>query len=136
MSLLELHHISIRTHDLEATRDFFVEILGMTEGDRPPFQFPGYWLYVGGQPVVHLIGIDREDNSGLTNYLGSKRGAVEDGTGAFDHVAFNINAPETLIARLKARGIAYRERQVPDTNLLQIFVEDPNGILVELNYHA
>ncbi len=137
MSLSTLDHCSIRTVKLAETRNFYVDLLGMVDGDRPNFDFPGNWLYVEGKPVVHLVGVDPEDPSGLIEYLGGDIDAASlHGSGAFDHVAFRAKDPETLIARLKEKGYAYRERKVPDLDLFQIFIEDPNGITVELNYWA
>lgn len=139
MSLSTLDHCSIRTAKLPETRDFYVDILGMVDGPRPDFDFPGHWLYIGDRPVVHLIGIDTESPDGLTDYLG---GTVDPsslesaGTNAFDHVAFRAKDPSVLTKRLDDNGYSYRERMVPDLELFQIFVEDPNGVTVELNYFA
>ena len=47
MPLNVLHHCSIRTIELKKTRDFFVDVLGMKDGKRPDFNFPGHWLYIG-----------------------------------------------------------------------------------------
>lgn len=135
MSLNSLDHCSIRTVKLEETRDFYVDILGMTDGDRPEFPFPGAWLYVDGTAVVHLVGVDPDDPSGLQEYLGGEISAEAlDGSGAFDHIAFRAKEPESVRGRLKKRGYPYRERKVPNMDLFQIFVEDPNGIMIELNY--
>ena len=137
MSLSSLDHCSIRTVKLDETRDFFVDLLGMKDGDRPDFPFPGAWLYIDGLAVVHLVGVDAEDPSGLQAYLGGDVDADSlDGSGAFDHIAFRAKEPRTLIRRLKEEGYPFRERQVPSMNLHQVFVEDPNGITVELNYWA
>jgi len=137
MSLSALDHCSIRTVKLAETCDFYTGVLGMTDGDRPDFDFPGHWLYVDGKPVVHLVGIDPDDPSGLQEYLGGSIDAQSlQGSGAFDHVAFRAEEPERLIAHLQAKGCPYRERQVPGMDLYQIFIEDPNGITVELNYWA
>lgn len=139
MSLSTLDHCSIRTTKLPETRDFYVDILGMVDGARPDFDFPGHWLYVGDRPVVHLIGIDPESPEGLAEYLGGTvdPGALETaGTNAFDHVAFRAKDPSILKKRLDDKGYTYRERMVPDLKLFQIFVEDPNGVTVELNYFA
>lgn len=135
MSLNSLDHCSIRTVKLEETRGFYVDVLGMTDGDRPDFPFPGAWLYVDGVAVVHLVGVDPDDPSGLQEYLGGEVSAEAlDGSGAFDHIAFRAREPGALIERLEAKGYPYRERQVPSMDLFQIFVEDPNGITIELNY--
>ena len=72
MPLTELHHCSIRTEKLEETRDFYVDILGMEDGERPSFNFSGHWLYVEGKPVVHLVGIDPDNPDGLAEYLGER----------------------------------------------------------------
>ena len=135
MSLNSLDHCSIRTVKLQETRDFYVDMLGMHDGDRPEFPFPGNWLYVDGHAVVHLVGVDPDDPSGLTEYLGGDTSPEAlDGSGAFDHIAFRARNPETLRDRLESSGYPYRERKVPNMDLFQIFVEDPNGIMVELNY--
>lgn len=136
MPLTELHHCSIRTEKakMDETRDFYVDILGMQVGDRPPFPFPGYWLYVGKQAVIHIVGIDPDDPQGLLDYLGQDRIDSLTGGGAVDHLAFNSVEPEELLDRLKATGYPYFERKVPDMNLFQIFLDDPNGITIELNY--
>ncbi|MEK9899307.1 MAG: VOC family protein [Alphaproteobacteria bacterium] len=140
MTLSSLDHCSIRTVKLEETRDFYVDLLGMIDGERPDFDFPGNWLYVDGRPVIHLVGVDPDDPSGLIAYLGGDVDAAKldgsGGSGAFDHVAFRAREPEKLMALLKARNIGFRERKVPDLDLFQIFIEDPNGITVELNYFA
>ncbi len=135
MALSTLDHCSIRTVKLAETRDFYVDVLGMVDGARPDFDFPGNWLYIGDRPVVHLVGVDPDDPSGLIQYLG---GAIDpaslDGSGAFDHLAFRADDPGALVTRLKERGLPFREREVPAMGLFQLFVTDPNGITVELNY--
>jgi catechol 2,3-dioxygenase-like lactoylglutathione lyase family enzyme len=135
MLINSLHHCSIRTPKLRETRDFFIDILELKDGDRPDFPFPGAWLYIDDAAVIHLIGIDPDDPSGLEQYLGGDiHPEALQGSGAFDHFAFNINDPDTLIGHLEKNGYPYRERQVPNTNLFQIFVKEPNGITIELNY--
>ena len=54
MPATKLDHINIRTTQPEATRDFFVDVVGLRDGERPPFNFGGYWLYAGEQAVIHL----------------------------------------------------------------------------------
>jgi catechol 2,3-dioxygenase-like lactoylglutathione lyase family enzyme len=138
MGIQKLGHYSIRTGDLEASRRFYTEVLGLREGFRPPFRFPGIWLYRGGDEadfgVVHIIGIDRDDPQGLKDYLGDKEEAALSGTGAVDHVAFLATGLGDMRARLAARGDPYTERTVPSLGLYQLFVQDPSGVTVELNY--
>lgn len=124
MPLNALNHFTIRTADLEATRAFYSDILGLPVGDRPPLGFPGYWLYCGDVPTVHLIG-PRDSDPG-------PRAAGP--TGLFDHIAFACTGLAAMKASLAARGIAYQERIIPRDRQTQLFLHDPNGIAVELNY--
>ena len=138
---LSLNHYSIRTTDLAACQRFYCGLLGLQVGPRPPFPFPGLWLYQGdtaqwSQAAVHIIGIDLNDAQGLKDYLGDRDLASLHGTGAIDHVAFFATDLVGLLARLKAEGIDARERSVPLLGLHQVFVDDPNGVVVELNFPA
>ena len=134
MALTRLDHFSIRTTDVAGTRDFFVRVLGMTSGERPPFKFPGAWLYCGEKDVIHIIGIDPSDKSGLVEYLGDREDTALTRTGAIDHLAFMAEDIDAMRARLKDEGIASREREVPLLGVRQIFLEDPNGVTIELNF--
>lgn len=135
MPLDQMDHFSIRTVKLEETKDFYENILGMKVGDRPPLDFPGYWMYVGKSPVVHLVGIDEDDPSGLIEYLGDVDLDDLDGGGAVDHLAFRASNVGELKTRLEKLKVEYRERMVPEMNLQQVFLEDPNNITIELNYY-
>lgn len=142
MPLNKLSHYSIRTLDLAATRVFYTEVLGLTVGPRPPFNFPGLWLYNGSHDsydnaIVHIIGIDADDPQGLKDYLGDRDlDSLKGGTGTFDHIAFTATDARGMITHLKARKVPFRERTVPDLNLHQVFLDDPSGVVIELNYPA
>ena len=123
MPLTRLNHVTVQTDDLEGTRDFYQDFLGLRAGPRPPLTFPGYWLYAGEDPVVHLVP--------KSNGIG---GGPSEDTGNFDHVAFTANDLSGMRERLKQRGIKFREQQVPASPIRQIFLEDPNKIMVELNF--
>jgi catechol 2,3-dioxygenase-like lactoylglutathione lyase family enzyme len=138
---LSLNHISIRTLDLAACERFYCGLLGLQVGPRPAFPFPGLWLYAADPSVwanacVHIIGIDPNDPEGLKRYLGDKSVADMQGTGTVDHVAFFATDLPATLARLQAGNIACRERTVPGIGLHQVFVDDPNGVVVELNFPA
>lgn len=138
---LNLNHVSIRASDLEACRRFYTDVIGLVAGPRPDFPFPGVWLYAGSttawsNAVVHVIGIDPAHPDGLEGYLGSREGAAARGSGVVDHVAFNGTGLAQMRQRLAALGIAARERTVPGLGLHQLFLEDPDGVVVELNYPA
>jgi catechol 2,3-dioxygenase-like lactoylglutathione lyase family enzyme len=138
---LTINHLSIRTPDLEATRRFYADVLGLTDGPRPPFPFPGAWMYRGdhgdiANAVVHLIGIDRAERGGLDGYLGERDESKLRGTGSIDHVAFFADGLATMLDHLNGKGVAYRQRTVPNIGLHQVFLDDPNGVVIELNYPA
>jgi catechol 2,3-dioxygenase-like lactoylglutathione lyase family enzyme len=141
MPIQKLDHYSIRTLDIEASRKFYTEILGFEVGFRPPFNFPGLWLYNGqrypeSNGVVHIIGLDPNNPEGLKQYLGDRNPESLKGTGTVDHIAFLATDAEDMRARLKKHGIPSRERFVPSLGLLQLFLEDPSGVTIELNYPA
>ena len=142
MPVGKIAHYSIRSLDLEAMRKFYTEVMGLTVGPRPKFNFPGLWLYNGGHEsydnaVVHILGIDANDPQGLKDYLGD-RGveSLKGGTGTFDHIAFSATDLRGMISHLKKISVPFRERTVPDLNLHQVFLDDPSGVVIELNYPA
>jgi catechol 2,3-dioxygenase-like lactoylglutathione lyase family enzyme len=125
MPLTQLNHVTVRTDDLETTRDFYNHVLGLVPGARPPLAFPGYWLYCGEQAVVHLV-----PRSGAI-------GAGDGGdTGNFDHVAFTAADFDGMRSRFQKLGIRFSEREVPGIRLKQLFVQDPNQVMIELNFPA
>lgn len=141
MPVGKLDHYSIRTPEVEASRRFYTEVMGFAVGFRPPFKFPGIWLYNGAQypettGVVHIIGIDPNDPQGLKDYLGDRDVTSLQGTGTVDHMAFVATGLADMRARLQNHGIAFRERTVPSLGIHQVFFEDPSGVTLELNYPA
>jgi len=141
MTNLSLNHFSIRSLEIEKTTDFYSKLLGLTVGPRPEFPFPGVWLYNGddsswANAVLHLIAIDKNDPNGLKKYLGERDLSSLHGSGAVDHIAFFATGLEEKIELLKELKVSYRERTVPVIGLHQIFLDDPNGIVIELNYPA
>lgn len=138
---LSLNHFSVRTLDLPATRYFYETGLGLSVGPRPEFPFPGLWMYAGSHDayanaVVHIIGVDRDDPSGLKGYLGDRSEHSLTGSGAVDHVAFFVDGLARMRAHLCEIKMDFRERSVPGLGLHQIFVDDPNGVVIELNFPA
>ena len=130
MPLGVLQHYTIEPANLEATKDFYCEVLGLENGDRPPLGFPGYWLYSGGVPTVHLLG-PRKPREGIV-VRGTKK-KFED-TGRFDHIAFAASNIAGVRRKLKARKVKFREQVIPRTGGQQIFLYDPDGVGVELNF--
>ena len=121
MSIRLVDHINIATRRLEETRRFFVDGLGLTEGWRPPgIAVEGYWLYAGDRPVVHL--------------QTTEQAVLPSTASALNHFAFDVDDIDALAERLARTGVAVRIVSVPGTNIRQAFLQDPNGVRLELNY--
>jgi catechol 2,3-dioxygenase-like lactoylglutathione lyase family enzyme len=129
MALEALEHYTVNCIDLEATRDFYRDVLGLTDGFRPKLGFAGYWLYAGDVPVVHLLGPDGVQPENRTAEQGGD-------TGSLDHIAFRGKDAQATIAKLKAHGLKFRENEIREINLHQVFVQDPNGVMVEMNFRG
>lgn len=141
MAVGKLDHYSIRTLDIEASRRFYTDIMGFEVGFRPPFDFPGLWLYNGAAypestGVVHIIGIDLNNPEGLKAYLGDRDLASLKGTGTVDHMAFTATGLADMRERLKRHNVEYRERTVPSLGIHQLFLEDPSQVTIEINFPA
>ena len=124
MSVGTLDHFNIRTSKLRDTVQFYEDILGLESGDRPNFSFPGAWMYSDGKAVVHLVDISQTSEQQKPD------------SGVVHHVAFASRDFSGMKHRLQSKGMAYDTRQVPGGALWQIFVRDPNGVMIELNYEA
>ncbi len=124
MSVGVLDHFNIRTRKLDDTVRFYQDILGLTKGDRPNFAFPGAWMYSEGKAVVHLVDISPTQEPQKAD------------SGVVHHVAFASRDFVGMKQRLQSKGMEFDVRQVPGGDLWQIFVNDPNGVMIELNYEA
>lgn len=134
MPLKRLEHFLVVTEDIEATKTFYCDVLGMTVGFRPDLGFPGYWLYVGDVGCLHIA--EWETYAEFTKRVDIPMSRKAPGTGALDHIAFNATAFDDIVAKLQARGIAYKQNTLDDIGLRQIFLYDPNGVTLELNFRA
>ena len=132
MPLQKIDHVNVRAKNLRETRDFYVDVLGLREGDRPPFRFPGVWIYLGDQAVLHFSEANADD--GLKAYLGDRPGSRAGDV--VHHVAFAATGLADMVTRLTDRGIEILHRKVPLLGLHQIFFHDPNGLKIELSYSA
>jgi catechol 2,3-dioxygenase-like lactoylglutathione lyase family enzyme len=124
MSVGVLDHFNIRTRDLAATVRFYEDVLGLEKGPRPNFAFPGAWMYSEGRAVVHLVDISPTDEPQKPD------------SGVVHHVAFVSQGFRSMKTRLQAKGVVFEAREVPGGDLWQIFVTDPNGVMIELNYET
>jgi len=129
MSLAGLSHVAVRCRDLDASARFYAEVLGLRVGPRPPFGFPGRWLYgEAGAAIVHLLDAD---DAAARRYTGA---AASVGAGAVDHIAFAATDWPAMRARLDGLGVPFQTRQAPDTGAAQVFLRDPDGVTIELNF--
>ncbi|HEY7398607.1 MAG TPA: VOC family protein [Gaiellaceae bacterium] len=124
MPLERLDHVLVLTDDIEATKAFYCDALGFEVGNRPPFAFSGYWLYLDGAPCLHVA--DRAEYEAEAARLRLAVGS------AVDHVAFGGSDYDALVERLEAAGVDAVSNEVPGV-LRQLYLTDPNGVRIELN---
>ena len=133
MPLSHIEHFLLQTDDMEATRDWYVRVLGMRVGPSPDFKFPVFWLYLGDKDVVHVTQGGNDVSENRKRYVGQQSTEVR-GTGVVDHIAFRASGLKQTVEHLKALGIAFRSRRVSDQGLYQLFLMDPNDVKIELNF--
>ena len=121
MPISGMNHFTVLTEDLDASKAFYIDALGLNEGFRPDLGFPGAWLYCDGQAVLHIV---------------AGRGVPANPRGVIDHMAFSAHDLRGVAARLTERGIAYDLRRLPTTGDWQLFCRDPSGARVELDFAA
>ncbi|EJM25578.1 lactoylglutathione lyase-like lyase [Pseudomonas sp. GM21] len=120
--ILRMDHFTIVSDQLAATRDFYVDVLGLVEGPRPPFPVPGFWLYTQNQPVLHVVGVAQ---------------MPEPRRGVLDHMAFRASGLQTMCALLAKQGVRFKIIRAPGAERTwQLFMQDPNGVEVELDFDA
>ncbi|HEX5091729.1 MAG TPA: VOC family protein [Burkholderiales bacterium] len=123
MAVTAMNHFTILTDDLPATLAFYEEHLNLKPGARPPFNFPGAWLYAdggrGSDPILHVI-------AGIEGKRLVK--------GVIDHMAFSGEGLAGAVAKLKKKGIGYELRKLPGYGTWQLFFDDPNGAKVEIDF--
>ena len=125
MAVTSLNHINIRTSKVEDTRRFYEDIIGFRVGPRPPFDQPGYWLYSGEVAVVHLSECDHNPTP-RTNPTGMGNG--------LDHVGFQGEDVFAMMRHLDGKAVHFKTNLVANGTLVQLFIDDPNGVSVELAY--
>ena len=133
MPISHIEHFLIQTADIEATRDWYVNVLGFREGPHPDFKFPVVWLYLGDTDVVHLTQGGKDVSANRKAYLGQQSEATT-GSGVFDNIAFRCSGLSEMMERLKRSQVEFRKRMVDDQGLFQLFLFDPNGVKIELNF--
>lgn len=124
MPITMLDHVNIRTAQLDAMIAWYTQVLGLENGDRPDFGFPGAWIYAGDMPVVHLIGVEGAPGAGSEDTL------------KLEHFAFSATGLAEFEALLRDRGEKYRRADNPLTGLVQMNVWDPDGNHIHVDFSA
>ena len=141
--MTKLDHCNIRTFDLDATIAFYTDVVELKDGAFPGTRSMGAWLYdASDRPILHLIAIDPKDPEAALGRVRDRLGALGgdlnvesmNGTGVIDHIAFECDDYDKMKSKLEARGLVYTSSDVPSINLRQLFVNDPNGVTLELNF--
>jgi catechol 2,3-dioxygenase-like lactoylglutathione lyase family enzyme len=141
--MTKLDHCNIRTFDLDATIAFYTDVVELKDGAFPGTRAMGAWLYdASDRPILHLIAIDPNDPEAALGRVRDRLGALGgdldvesmNGTGVIDHIAFECDDYDKMKSKLETRGLAYTSSDVPSIKLRQLFVNDPNGVTLELNF--
>ena len=136
MPLSHIEHLLIASDDIDATRDWYARVLGMTSGPHPDFGFPVHWMYLGDVDVVHIGPSAKMAGAIQKQYLGRTSQASAQGTGAIDHIAFRASGLRDMISHLRKQNVPFSQRRANGQALFQLFFHDPNGIKIELNFDA
>jgi catechol 2,3-dioxygenase-like lactoylglutathione lyase family enzyme len=133
MPVTELNHYLLVARNLEKTKDFYQNVLGMEiASERPDFGFPGYWLKIGDAICVHLA--SQAPNRIRDQFLLKKHPKGTNGSGSVDHIAFLAEDPNEVRDRIQRKKVAMHFRSFPDAKLFQIFLKDPDDVTIELNF--
>jgi catechol 2,3-dioxygenase-like lactoylglutathione lyase family enzyme len=124
-----LDHVNIITADLEGSARYYAQMFGLEPRDGPPplTHANARWMYdAAGRAVLHLNSLECPRTY--------QREVRPGPTGALHHVALRCSGYEEMRARLVAAGLEHQLNEVTAVGLRQIFVLDPNGVLLELNF--
>ena len=133
MPITELNHYLLVAKNLEKTKKFYQDVLGLElASERPDFGFPGYWLKAGEHICVHLA--SQAPNKIRDRFLLKKHPKGTGGSGSVDHIAFLAKDPEQVRSRIQKHKVEMHFRSFPDAKLFQIFLKDPDDVTIELNF--
>ena len=132
MPVTSLNHYLIVSKNLERSKKFYENVLGLKLAERPDFGFPGYWLQTGDGICVHLA--SQNPNKIRDRYLLKKHPRGTAGSGSVDHIAFLAQDPQGVSERIKKSKVEMHVRSFPDAKLFQIFLKDPDEVTIELNF--
>lgn len=121
MMIVGMNHFTVLSSDLNRSKQFYVELLDFKEGYRPEFSFPGAWLYIDDQPILHIM---------------ANKPMPDKPAGVIDHMAFTASNLQSMVDRLKQRGIVYDLHRLKGLGTWQLFFHDPDGAKIELDFPA
>jgi catechol 2,3-dioxygenase-like lactoylglutathione lyase family enzyme len=134
MPITHMQHFMVLSKDLEKTRAFYCDVLGLRTGQRPPFRFKGLWIYAGDVACIHVA--ERASYDETSGTAANASDSYSHGGGSIDHIAFAATDFDELVASFARHGVKYRVSQVPGNDLRQLFVLDPDGIQIEINIRS
>lgn len=124
MTTHSLNHVNLRAPRalLDELKKFYCDVVGLHEGFRPAFSGFGYWLYAQESALIHLYeaGADEDRKTHVVTTA--------------DHFAFNCSHLAEVEETLLRHGVIYQKDVVPLTDQVQLFIQDPAGNKVELNF--
>ena len=124
MPLIDIHHVAVKCADVEASEHFYTRVLGMHKVDRPDFDFPGAWLQMGGT-MFHLMGGYAAEDA---------NGEFPPGSASVDHIALHAQDFDAMKQCMIDNGLDWKENDLPDFGIWQLFVRDPSEIVIEMNF--
>jgi catechol 2,3-dioxygenase-like lactoylglutathione lyase family enzyme len=136
MPLSHIEHFLVASDDIDASREWYARVLGMKAGPHPDFGFPVHWMYLGDVDIVHIGPSAKAAGSIQKQYLGRTSQDTGTGTGAVDHIAFRATGLRAMLEHLRDERVPFTQRRANGQALFQLFLYDPNGIKIELNYAA
>ena len=136
MAISHIEHFLVASDDIDATRDWYARVLGMRSGPHPDFGFPVHWMYLGEVDIVHIGPSAKQAGDIQKQFLGRTSQNSGTGTGALDHIAFRATGLRQMLQHLRAERVPFTQRRANGQALFQLFLYDPNGVKIELNYAA
>ena len=130
--LLGIQHLALIVADVDRSRRFYGEQLGMEEIPRPEiFTFTGAWFRAGGQEL-HLIGA-----ADTTSAAGWPDPGPSAHSGLAGHLAIEVDDLDAERARLETNRVSVFAGPLKrGDGVVQLYVHDPDGHLVELFAHT
>ena len=121
MTIEGMNHFTVLTSNLEKSKAFYMNVMGLTEGYRPPSNLPGAWLYCKDQPILHIM---------------ADKPMPAEAPGVIDHMAFTASNLQSVVDKLNQNGVKFKLQRMNDLEIWQLFCHDPDGAKVELDFAA